>query len=205
MQALSKFAHPADVAGGVADDEGIVGDGFGDDSTGTDEGKPSDIVAADDGGVGSNGGTLLYQGAGIFAFAVDGRARVGYVGEDHRWSEEDIVFADYTGIDADIVLHFHIFAKYHIRANNNVLSDVAIFTNGAVGHDVAEVPDFCSGADVAAGVDDGGFVGEVVCLHWGLGFGVRRLGFGVWRSGFGVWGSAFDVRRLFFKFVSSVC
>jgi len=162
MQALAEFAHPACLAGGVADDKGVVGNGFGDNGTGTDEGKPADIVSADDGGVGTDGSALLYKGAGIFAFAVDGRAGIGHIGEDHRRSKENIVFADNTGVYTDVVLYFNIFAKYHLWTHNNVLADVAVFTNDAVGHDVTEVPYFCSGAYLAIFVDDGGGVGEEV-------------------------------------------
>jgi len=158
MQALAEFAHPACLAGGVADDKGVVGDGFGDDGTGTDEGKPSDIVAADDGGVGSDGGSMLYQGSCIFAFAVDSRAGIGHIGEDHRRSKENIVFADNTSVDADVVLYFNIFAKYHLWTHNNVLADVAVFTYDAVGHDVTEVPYFCSVAYLASFINNGCFV-----------------------------------------------
>ena len=181
MQALAEFAHPACLAGGVANDKGVVGDGFGDDGTGTDEGKPSDIVSANDGGVGSDGGSMLYQGSGIFALAVDGRSWVDHIGEDHRRSKENIVFTDHTGVDTDVVLHFNIFAKYHLWTHNNVLADVAVFTYDAVGHDVAEVPYFCSVAYLAIFVDDGGGVGEEFVFH-GVGI-IIGVGFGV---GFGL-------------------
>ncbi len=56
---MAEFAHPADLSGGVAHNEGVVGDFFGDDGTGTDKGKTSDGVATDDGGVGSDGGAFF--------------------------------------------------------------------------------------------------------------------------------------------------
>lgn len=103
-----------------------------------------------------------------------------------------------------------------MRAYNYILSDVTIFTNDAVGHDVAEVPDFGAGAYLAVVVDDGGGVGEVVCLHWRLAFEVWRLGFDVWGSTFGVYSSLnlyplnvdvfkYDIKLLVFFDILSVC
>jgi hypothetical protein len=58
--------------------------------------------------------------------------------------QEYIIFTLDTGIDGDVVLHFDIFSQYHIWRNDNILSDVTVFANYAVWHDMTEMPDLCS-------------------------------------------------------------
>ena len=161
MQPVAVFAHPAGLAGGVANDEGVVGHSFCDDRACTDEGVASDVVSTNDGSIGTDASTLFHKCTGIFALAVHGRAWVDDIGEDHRGAQEDIVFTDHTGVDAHVVLYLDVATEHHLRTDNDILADVAVFANDAVGHDVAEVPDFGAVADLAVVVNDGGGVGEV--------------------------------------------
>ena len=161
MQPVAIFAHPAGLAGGVSNDEGVVGHGFCDDRACTDEGVASDVVSTNDGGIGTDGSAFFHKCTGVFALAVDGRTRVDHIGKNHGGSQEDVVFANHTGIDAHVVLYLDIATEHHLRTDNDILADVAVFANDAVGHDVAEMPDFGAVADLAVVVDDGGGVGEV--------------------------------------------
>ena len=87
-------------------------------------------------------------------------ARIDDVGEDTGGSEEDVVLANDPGVKGDIVLHFHVVAQHHLGRDNNVLTNVTVFTDYRTGHDMGKVPDFRAGTDDATGIDDGGWMGE---------------------------------------------
>jgi hypothetical protein len=162
VEADAEFGDPADLDGGVSDDECVRFNRFGDDCAGADEGKFADVVAADDGGIRTDGGPAFHGSFGIIAPSVDCAAGVDDIGEDAGGAEEDIVLAGDAGINGDVVLHFHIVAEHHLGGDDDVLSEVAVFADDGAGHDVGEVPDFCAFTDGAAGVDDGGGVGVEV-------------------------------------------
>ena len=167
VEADAEFGDPADLDGGVPDYQGVGIDGFGDDRAGSDEGEFADVVAADDGGIGADGGPAFHGSFGIFAPTVDRTAGVDDIGEDAGGAEEDIVLAGDAGIYGDVVLHFHVVAEYDFGRDDDVLSEVAVFADHGAGHDVGEVPDFCAFTDGAAGIDDGGGVGvEVGHRKW---------------------------------------
>ena len=54
------------------------------------------------------------------------------------------------------------FSQYYIWRNDNILSDITVFPDYAVWHDMREVPDLCSRTNIRAWIDDGGGVGEIV-------------------------------------------
>ena len=165
VEALAVFAHPSDLAGGVANDEGVGLDFFGHNGSGPDEGVGPDVVTTDDGGVGTDGGTFANHSFQVFPFAVDGAARVDDVGKNHGRSQEHVVFAGDTFIDGDVVLHFHVVAEYDAAGNEYVLAEVTVFPDDGSCHDVTEVPDFTACTDLGALINDGGRMNEAGVAH----------------------------------------
>ena len=79
----------------------------GNDGAGADEAVVTELVAADDGGVGSNGGALPHSGWQELGLPFHVRAWMVDVGEDATWTQKRIVFDDDTGVDGDVVLDLH--------------------------------------------------------------------------------------------------
>lgn len=161
MKLATMAAHPAELAGGVSDHKREVGHGFGNDGTGTDECIVTDVVAADHGGIGTDGGTAAHTGAGILASAVDTAAGIGNVSENHRGTEENVVTASNAGIDGDVVLNLHVVAKRDAAGYEDILTEIAAFTENTIGHDMAEMPNVSTFTNLAAFVDNCRFVSEI--------------------------------------------
>jgi len=138
----------------------VVGDVFGHDGAGADEGVAANGVAADDGAVGPQGGAALDEGGADLIHLSDFGAGVEDVGEDHGRAAEDAVFQGDTFVDGDVVLNFAFVADDGVWAYYDVLADVAVLADFGAGEDVGEVPDFGALADLDVVVDDGCFVGE---------------------------------------------
>ena len=64
---MTKFAHPSRLTGRVADNEGVIRDMFGHDGPRPNKSKTTNIMPADDGGVGTNAGTATNPGLGVLA------------------------------------------------------------------------------------------------------------------------------------------
>ena len=167
FQSLAASTHPADVSGRVAEHEGVGWHIFRDDGPGPDEGKGPDVVATDNGGVGTNRSPTAYASAGILVSADHRTARVGDVGKNATRTEEDIVLAGDARVEADIVLDLAIPAQRDVWANHDVLADVAPLSQYCTGHDVAEMPNLGAGTDLTPRVDHGRFVGEPILLSSG--------------------------------------
>ncbi len=174
-QALAVLAHPADLAGGVADDEGIRLYFLGDHGPCANEGVGSDVVATNDGGIGPDGGPFADHGFHVFPFAVHGAAGVMDIGEDHARPQKNVIFADHAFINGDVVLHFDIIPQYHPIGHKNILPQIAAFPNDRPRHDVAEMPDRGLGPDAGPCVNDGGGVGVIWRVGWLDGWRIRWL------------------------------
>ncbi len=161
-QLQSALAVPALYAGGIAVHQRIIGHIAGHHRASTDKAIASEGDTADDGGIRANGGAFFHQGGFVLMLAGHMAARVDDIGEDHRRTEEDIVLDDHAGVERDIVLDLDIVPDDDIGCDEHILPDRAVCTDCGGRHDVGEVPDFGAGADGCAGVDVGGFVGEVV-------------------------------------------
>ena len=141
IQFLATFAHPADLTGGVADHQSVVGDVFGHDSAGADEGVAADGVAADDGAVGAECCAFFDEGWTHLVHLADFRTRVEDVGKDHRGAAENAVFQCDAFINGDVVLNFAFVADGCVGTDDDVLAYIAAFANVGAGKDVGEVPD----------------------------------------------------------------
>ncbi len=161
FQAFSMAADPADLAGRVADDEREGFDVFGDDSTGADKRVFAKFDAADDSGVGADGGSFFDEGLLVFAAADDGAAGIDDIGEDHAGAQENVLFADDARVYADIILDLDVASQDNSRADDDILANVARGAERGPFHDMAEVPDFCLRADFGFGANDSCWMGEI--------------------------------------------
>lgn len=156
------MTHPADLFCRISYREGVVGDILCDHGASTYEGVFTYGVAADDGAVGPQSGALLDEGGANLIHLGDFRPWVIYVGEDHRRSAENAVFECDAFIYADVVLNLALIANDDIRANNNILADVAVFSYFRSGKDVGEVPNLGAFANFNTLIDYCRFMGEEV-------------------------------------------
>src|SRR5689334_990065 len=111
MQAMSMFTHPADLFARVAYYQRIGRNRFCNHSTRPNESIFPDFVSANNGGICPDARSFSYERPQIFMFATHRTSRVDDVGKYHRWSEENIIFADHSFIDRNIILYANIFSK----------------------------------------------------------------------------------------------
>lgn len=155
VKAFPMFAHPADLAGGDTNHEGIGFDVLVDDGAGADKGEFADGDSADDGAVGTEGCAPLYQGIAIFALAFNERTRVVDIGEDHTRAAEDAIFQGDVVVDGDIVLDLAAVADTNLVADEDVLPKGDALTDSGATADVDPMPDAGTRANLGAVVDYG--------------------------------------------------
>ena len=143
------------MAGGNAGHEGVSLDVAGDDGPGGNEGVLAQGDAADDGGVGANGGAALDPGAAVFVLSNNGGAGVMDIGEDHAGAAEDIVLQGDGVVNADVVLHLTVIAKDHVIADKDVLAKGAARADAGTATDMDPVPNAGARTYLSAGIDDG--------------------------------------------------
>src|SRR5690606_8175146 len=158
VQLFAVFAHPADLAGGHANHQGVGLDVLVDDGACANEGKFADGDAADDGAVGPQGCASFHQGVAIFVLAFDQRTRVVDVGEHHAGAAEYALFQSDVVVDGDIVLNLATVADDDLVADENVLPQGYSGTDARTAADMNKMPDARSLADLRAGIDNGGFM-----------------------------------------------
>ena len=117
-------------------------------------------MPADDGRIGTNTGTFAHVGLGVLPATNDSTAWIGDIGEDTGGAQKDIIAACHTSIQAHVVLNLAVPAQDHLRADHDVLSNIAAFTQCGAGHDVAKVPHFGASPNATALIDDRSFVGK---------------------------------------------
>ena len=88
-------------------------------------------------------------------------AGIDHVGEDHGWTEEDVIFQVHAAVDRDIVLDLDLVSNLGIRSDEHILTDIAVLADASARHNVAEMPNLGAGADFSALVDEAGFMYEV--------------------------------------------
>lgn len=159
-QFLAALADPAVLAGRIAVDEGMVRYVACDHGARPYKGIAPDGRPADDCTVRPQTGPFFDQGRPGFVHAPDMGARIENVCEDHARATKNVIFQGNSLVDADIVLHLAAVAYNCIGANDDILSDIAVFSDDGTGHHMAEMPDLCSVADADPVVDPGGLVGK---------------------------------------------
>ncbi len=163
MEAFAVAAHPADLAGGVADDQGVGRHVFVDHGAGADKGIWADADAAHDSGVGADSSAFAHVGRQVIVFAVDGAAGVVHIGKHHRGTQKDIVFAGHAFVYRHVILHLHVVAEYDAVGYEYILAEVAVAAQPGAGHHMAEVPHFAAFAELGAFVYYCGGVDHVLC------------------------------------------
>ena len=152
---IAIFVHPTDLAGRIADHEGIGRHIFGNDRARTNHAIFAEFMATDNRSVSPNGDAATENGLFVFVLAADGCAGVDDVGKHHRRAEEHIVLADNARIDRDVVLDLAVTAEFDVGRDDYVLTYITVLAYLATGHDVAEMPYFCALADLAVLIDIG--------------------------------------------------
>lgn len=152
---FAKFAHPADLAGGHADHEGVGFHVFVDHGTCAHKGVFTNGDAADHGAVGAQGCAFFDQGVVVFVFALNQGAGVVHVGEHHAGAAEDALFQRDVVVHADVVLHFAAVANGDLVAHKDVLAEGHALADFCAAADVHKVPHAGTVANLCAFVNDG--------------------------------------------------
>ena len=179
---FAKLAHPAHLACGHADHEGVGFDVFVDHCARAHKGKLTDGDAAHHGAVGSKGGPFFDEGVAVFVFALDQGAGVVHVGEDHAGAAEHAFFEGDVVVHADVVLHFAAVANGDLVANEHVLAEGHAFAYFCTATHMYKVPHAGAFANLRALVNDGGGVDGGG--HGGVGYRIESgMTFGGWIPG----------------------
>ena len=125
---------------GIAIDQSIVRDIFGDHRASTYESISANIIAADDGSIGTNGGSLFDQSGLEFVLAGYLTPGVNNIGESAGGTAEDIILQGYSLKDRDTVFNLDIVPYLYPFANKDILPNNTVLANSHLGHDVAKVP-----------------------------------------------------------------
>ena len=163
---FAKLAHPAHLAGGNANHEGVGFDVFVDHCASAHKGVFTNGDAAHHGAVGPERGAFFDEGVAVFVFALNEGAGVVHVGEHHTGAAEDAFFERDVVVHADVVLHFAAVANGDLVADEHVLAEGYAFADLGSTADVDKVPDagafadLCTLVDDGAGVDGGGHGGD---------------------------------------------
>lgn len=155
---MTMAAHPSFLAGGVAHHKGIIGNVLGDYTACGNETVSTKGYSADNGGVGTNGGSPPDKCLLVETVPVNLRSGIRDVGQNTGRAQENIIFNGRSRVDGDIVLHLDVIADDDTTVDINILAKNASLTNLRALHNVAEVPDLGSSADDGSVVNVGGFV-----------------------------------------------
>src|SRR5690606_521992 len=115
---------------------------------------------ADDGGVGTYGGTAPYKRATVLVLPGHLATRVQHVREHHAWPAEHIVLQLHALVDRHVVLDLHVIADPHVRHHYNVLAQGAVPAYHRPRHHVPEVPDAGAFTNLGTLVHVAGLVDE---------------------------------------------
>ncbi len=166
-QDLAAFAGPAFLTGGYADHQRIGRNISVHNGTGGDKGVLSNGMAAQDRGIGPDGGAFPDQG---FMIVIRTALRVftagiNDIGKDHGRAAKDIVFQLHTFVNRNIVLDLDVIADAHIRSHIDILTKGAVGSDTGTGLNMAEVPDLGPGSELDVVVDVAAFVDEWFVFH----------------------------------------
>lgn len=111
----------------------MVGNVFCDNRAGTDEGITAYCMATNDSAVGTECCSFFYEGGADLVHFADFRPWIINVGENHGRPTKNAVFQDNAFIGADVVLDFAFVADNCVGSDDDILADVAVFTNFGAG------------------------------------------------------------------------
>ena len=139
-ESFPALAHPSYPSGRHPGHQRIIWHIVRDHGTGGDEGRLPDRMAADNGTVGTQRGSLFDQGLGIYAMHREMSPRRDHIGEHATGATEDIVLNLHPFINRDVVLDTDTIADSDIVAYIDILAKRAMATDTGTFLDVAEVP-----------------------------------------------------------------
>ena len=162
FQLFAILAHPANMAAGNANDQGIVGHVFIDYCAGADKGKLANGHAAHDSTVGAEGCALPDSRFSVLVFSIDHGSGVENIGEYHAGAAEDAVLQVDVIVHRDVVLDFAIVADSDVIANENVLPQGDVAANASTTAYMDKMPNSGAVADLGPVVDNGAGVCLIV-------------------------------------------
>ena len=155
LNPLSIGAHPAHLMRGYTHHQR---EGFHvpiDHRTGTHKSVMSDTVATDNRAICAKRGPTLHPGFSIFILPRNSRAWVVYVGKNHAWPAENVVFEGYVVVHRHIVLNLHVVADVNAIAYKYVLPQRAVLADHGTCANMHPVPDAAVCADIRTLINEG--------------------------------------------------
>jgi hypothetical protein len=125
-QTISTNTHPSTLNCGNPHHERVVWNIACDHGTGGHKAILTQYHTADDRCIRPNGGASSYQGSFVLVLPFDMTAWIDHIREDHGRSAEDIVLKLHPGIHRDIILNLYAVADPDTRADNDVLTEIAV-------------------------------------------------------------------------------
>src|ERR1700729_70997 len=150
--------HPADPARRYPRHQSKVGNVFGHHSARSHESVAADGMAAQDRGIGPDGGAAFDQRRPELGLARYRRARIDHIGEHAARAAKDVVFECHAFIKADIVLDLAVVADRHVRPDHDVLSDRTVPADRDIAENMTKIPYARAFADDDPLIDIGAFV-----------------------------------------------
>jgi hypothetical protein len=148
--------------GRVSDEKSKWRNTLGDDRSSTDKSIPSNVIATHNRGIGSNGSASANMGSGVLSLSDNGTPRIDDIREYTARPQENIIIADHTFVDGDVILNFYIFTQDDSGRNDYVLTNVASLAQLGTGHNMAKVPDLAVVTNARSRIYNRGLVSEIV-------------------------------------------
>ena len=122
-QALSEFAHPADLSGWHSHHEGVVGNVAIDDCASAHKGMGANGHSTNNRAVGAQRGTAPDQCRAVLAFSFNGRPGVVDVGEDGARATEHVVLEHHAFVQRHVVLYLAVMTNHDLARDEDALAD----------------------------------------------------------------------------------
>jgi len=163
-QANSTGTHPANLNSGNTKHQGEGGNIFGNHRSGTDHAMLAQGIAADDGGIGTDGRTSFDQRRNPKLSSALGkqRPRGKVIGKNAGGTAKNPLLQSYPTVDGDVVLELAVVADKDITADEAVLPNAAPLAKSGTAGNMAEVPHLRTIANNYIGIDNTGRMNEVV-------------------------------------------
>jgi len=153
-QTFAAAANPPDLFGGVAHNQCMTRYIAVYNSPSADEAIPSQCRTADNSSIGADSSPLFYKCRPHLVHFSYFCPRIGNIGEDHARAAEHTCFEGYPLVHGNIVLDFTVVSNDDIRADHDILANVAVIADGRVSKYMTKMPYFGSRADLAVVIDD---------------------------------------------------
>src|SRR6185437_9424421 len=134
---------------------------FGHNRSGTNERISPDRNATQNSRISPQCGSSHYKRLLELLHTRDLAPRIEDVCKNHRGTTEDMVFERYTFIHRHVVLNLNPITDCDMRADDDILADLAVLPDTRSFQDVGRMPDARSFADLDAFIDESRFVSKV--------------------------------------------